>query len=253
MKRFLLWILGGLAVAAIVVLKVLGARRTAESIPVPGRRPEVPARPSVTPQQHWRSVSSYFEWMIQKWEIGHNRQGVLVTYQKHPNDSGNYNSRGELVGTNYGVSAVAYEGVLGRPPTEADIRAITLQEAARIGADNYYRAPGFDRLPWCPATEIVVDYGWGSGPVYAAKQLQRVLGVDPDGVVGPITQREFARWIGDSRETMAEACREISKVRRDHWWRISEPGSRNAPFRTGWMRRADWYLPENPEWWKWGQ
>lgn len=46
-------------------------------------------------------------------------------YQAFPNDSANYNSLGQLVGTNRGISAIAYETYLGFPPTATQIHAIT--------------------------------------------------------------------------------------------------------------------------------
>lgn len=52
-------------------------------------------------------------------------QNVEGGYQAHPNDPGNYNSLNQLVGTNYGISARFYEGIINRPPTVADMMAIT--------------------------------------------------------------------------------------------------------------------------------
>jgi len=46
-------------------------------------------------------------------------------YQAFPNDSANYNSLKQLVGTNNGISAIAYETYLKRPPSVADMKAIT--------------------------------------------------------------------------------------------------------------------------------
>lgn len=53
-------------------------------------------------------------------------------YQKFPNDSGNYTSTGKLVGTNRGISALAYEEYLGKEPTEADMRALTPEIAKAV-------------------------------------------------------------------------------------------------------------------------
>ncbi len=46
-------------------------------------------------------------------------------YQAFSNDSANYTSDKKLVGTNRGISAIAYEQYLGRKPTVADMKAIT--------------------------------------------------------------------------------------------------------------------------------
>ena len=59
-------------------------------------------------------------------------------YQNFPNDSANYNSRGELVGTNRGISAKAYETYLRRPPTVSDMLAITPAIAADVYRKGFW-------------------------------------------------------------------------------------------------------------------
>lgn len=204
-----------------------------------------PGNPPANIGLHWRTVDEYFPWMIGKWEIYKDRNGNLITYQNVAADSGNYNSRGERVGTNYGVSAPAYEEWIGRPPTVDDMKGITLELAGQIGKRNYYERPGFNRLPWCPATEVIVDWGWGSGPAYATRRMQEILGVGSDGIIGPITQSAFSRYVGSSHEEMATATDNFANARRLHWYRISEPGSRNAQFRSIWMGRADHFFSSN--------
>jgi LPXTG-motif cell wall-anchored protein len=46
-------------------------------------------------------------------------------YQAYPSDVANYTSSGVLVGTNRGISAIAYESYLGYQPTISDMKAIT--------------------------------------------------------------------------------------------------------------------------------
>jgi len=46
-------------------------------------------------------------------------------YQNDKADNGNKNSLGQIVGTNRGISARTYEGIIGRPPTVEDMKAIT--------------------------------------------------------------------------------------------------------------------------------
>jgi lysozyme family protein len=50
-----------------------------------------------------------------------NWEGGFQNYES----KANYNSRGELIGTNRGISAIAYEQYIGHPPTVAEIKAIT--------------------------------------------------------------------------------------------------------------------------------
>lgn len=61
-------------------------------------------------------------------------------YQNNPSDSANYNSLKQLIGTNRGISAIAYETYLKRPPTVSDIKAITKAIAEKV----------YKKLFWLP-------------------------------------------------------------------------------------------------------
>jgi len=114
-------------------------------------------------------------------------------YQKYPNDSGNYNSRGELVGTNYGVSAKLYEKYLGYPPTEQDMRNITKQEALNIFKQYYWDKLLADQINSQAVAETFVDMAINAGDRRAVKIMQRVLNdyfnknLQIDGIMGPKT------------------------------------------------------------------
>ncbi|RKZ02574.1 hypothetical protein DRQ25_18500 [Candidatus Fermentibacteria bacterium] len=53
-------------------------------------------------------------------------------YQNSPTDPGNFNSQGELVGTNHGIAAPTYEKVIGHPPTTQEMQSMTQDEARQI-------------------------------------------------------------------------------------------------------------------------
>ncbi|MEM9259705.1 MAG: glycosyl hydrolase 108 family protein [Bacteroidota bacterium] len=59
-------------------------------------------------------------------------------YQKKANDPGNKNSRGELVGTNWGINAKIYESYLKRPPTEQDMRNMPKHIAVMLYKQLYW-------------------------------------------------------------------------------------------------------------------
>lgn len=111
-------------------------------------------------------------------------------YQNFPNDTGNYNACGELVGTNMGVSAVAYSQWVGRCPSEAEMRAIT-----RSVAFDFY-SWFFDRYQLFGIEnqelfELCANNAMGN-PSQAAKSAQRALvalgyPTDVDGAWGPQT------------------------------------------------------------------
>jgi lysozyme family protein len=175
-------------------------------------------------------------------------------FQADPKDSGNWIRKPDgtrvLVGTMRGVTPAALALHLGVKPWEITVermKQVTLDEAAQIGIKHYYKGPGFDRLPYVPATEVWVDIGWGSGPVFAIKKMQAMLQVADDGAIGTKTVQAFVDWIRDQgHETTVETIR---AWRSAFYISISQPGTKNHKFRPGWLNRANHYRP-GTTWWK---
>ena len=94
------------------------------------------------------------------------REGGLVD---HPSDPGGL--------TNFGISQRAY-------PNE-DIRALTRERAKFLYLRDYIFKHHLERLDDPALVENMVDWIINGGP--AIKSLQRLIGVTPDGVVGPDT------------------------------------------------------------------
>lgn len=111
-------------------------------------------------------------------------------YQNMAGDPGNYNSLGQRVGTNKGISARAYESWIKRPPTIADMKAITEEIALVIYRTWYWNALKADFINDQNVANIIVDHAVNAGPVPAGKLLQRALneefgkGLVVDGAVG---------------------------------------------------------------------
>ena len=100
-------------------------------------------------------------------------------YINHPKDPGG--------ATNKGITYRTYNAwrkSQGQKPQ--DVRKITDKEVAAIYKKQYWDAVKADELP-SGLDYCVFDYGVNSGPGRAAKDLQRVLGVTPDGSVGSNT------------------------------------------------------------------
>ncbi|MGE5944601.1 MAG: glycoside hydrolase family 108 protein [Flavobacteriales bacterium] len=114
-------------------------------------------------------------------------------YQKLAADSGNYNSRGQLVGTNHGISAPVYEAWIGRVPTEADMRSITKTVALEIMKAWYWNKMQASSINNQSIANILVDHAVNAGTGAAAKLVQEVLNdyfdfnLAVDGGIGPIT------------------------------------------------------------------
>ncbi|MCF2875430.1 MULTISPECIES: glycoside hydrolase family 108 protein [unclassified Tenacibaculum] len=96
-------------------------------------------------------------------------------YQNIPTDWGNYNSKDELVGTNFGVSARFYERVIGRPPTQQDMLNITQQEAHILFKNEFWDKVLGDYIDSQEVAETIADHAINSQPYKITKIVQRVL------------------------------------------------------------------------------
>jgi len=189
-----------------------------------------------------------FETAIDRWE---------GKWQDDPNDGGNYahghDGSTRLVGTMRGVTPDVYADYLGVDPatvTADDMQEkVTLEFAAKIAVDKFYVGPKFHLLTWSPLVAIAMDIGWGSGPARAIRMVQELIGAGVDGGIGPQTAAMFGHYL--EAHDIAEACDRLTQARSDFYISISQPGSKNAKFRGGWLNRAKWYLSTNatPCWW----
>lgn len=121
---------------------------------------------------------------------------ILVSeggFQNRPKDTGNYRPDGTLIGTNRGVTPNAlaeFKGVDPNTITEADIKAVTEDEARQIFKQLYFDKPKLNQLP-VNLQEAVFDMQVNSGR-NAVRILQKLAGMPKDkrdGYVGPETLR----------------------------------------------------------------
>lgn len=169
-------------------------------------------------------------------------------FQNNPKDNGNWTrgiaGLGRLVGTNHGISApvLARWLKLRRPEelTEQQMRAITLDEAAKIGYEYFYKEYRLDVLGWNSAVMVLWDWGWASGPVTSLRLTQQAIGVEADGMLGPITIRTFTDLV--QHHGAYDLASRLTKARKDHVKRIVLKNPTQVVFLRGWTRRFDTVL-----------
>ncbi|KMQ97342.1 glycosyl hydrolase 108 [Lasius niger] len=109
-------------------------------------------------------------------------------YTDNADDPGNWTGHaagsGVLKGTKYGISAASYPYM--------DIKNLTIEQAADLYREDYWLKPNFDKLPAALGFQVF-DTGVNSGPARATKILQRVVGVQEDGILGPRTLAMIAK------------------------------------------------------------
>ena len=112
-------------------------------------------------------------------------------YVNNPHDPGG--------ATLKGVTQGAYNAWrLGKGRGVQPVRGATDAEIQAIYREQYWNPVRGDDL-YVGLDLIMVDYGWGSGPVTAIRHLQRVLGVSVDGQFGLETLGAIRPFNGQNR------------------------------------------------------
>lgn len=140
-------------------------------------------------------------------------------YVNHPSDPGGC--------TNRGITLATYRRCINPHGTCRDLRALGWCEAATIYRDHYWSAVQADALP-VGLDLCVFDMGVNAGPVTAIKLLQRLLDVERDGHIGPVT---LAALAAEAPERLIDGYAEarLTHYRALRHWK---------QFGRGWERRV---------------
>ena len=145
-------------------------------------------------------------------------------WSNHPNDPGGATMRGVTYKT-----FCAYRKSKGKPePTLAQLRNISAKEWNEILREGYWDKVKADKINDQWVTFLIVDCVWMSGPGYI-KNIQRILGLTDDGIVGPKTLAKLNSMNG------AELFNTLWEQREQFFRRIGV--GKKAVFLKGWLNR----------------
>jgi len=169
-------------------------------------------------------------------------------YQNLKNDSGNYNSLGQLVGTNMGIAAPTLEAYLGYPPSVTDMKAITKATARAIYFESYWQPLRCSEIDNQLVAEIFFDAAAQYGPGTSIRMMQKTLGnVAVDSIMGSQT---LSAINAAPQKALFLAFKE---ARADKYRAIVANNPSQAGFLQGWLNRLKKFvwtggddLPQNP-------
>lgn len=161
-------------------------------------------------------------------------------YVNDPSDPGGATKHGVTIGTMKGLRMdLNHDGRV----DIYDVKLVTPALAKQIYLEHYYRKPGIDKLP----EEIqasVFDMYVNSGS-NAIKILQRMVGTNPDGALGPITYAATKKFC----ELNKNASDLYGIARRNYYYSLADarPASRKYAKRRdggkgGWIVRAEEFI-----------
>jgi lysozyme family protein len=155
---------------------------------------------------------------------------VEAGYQDQTEDTGNYID-GKLIGTNRGITPEAYKEFYGKVPTVEDMKNLTKAQALEIYKSDYVSKPKFDLINDPNLQTAVVDFGVNSGPTTAVKMLQKLIGAEEDGLLGPDTLEKVNNYEGDILSDFYDSRREFINNMQD--------GPKKEKYQKGWLNRID--------------
>lgn len=144
-------------------------------------------------------------------------------YVNHPSDPGG--------ATNKGVTLANFRRYVKPGGTVADLKRLTVDQAAIVYKRYYWDAVLGDMLPG-GVDYAVFDYAVNSGPSRAVKHLQRVVGAIQDGRIGPQTLQAIES--ADPAAVVNALCDArlsfLKGIKGGQQWKV---------FGRGWQRRVE--------------
>ena len=112
--------------------------------------------------------------------------------------------------------------------TVEDVKSLTKEQAREIYRANYWNLMKCEDLP--PGVDLIVfDMGVNAGPSRSVRMLQKIIGVDDDGAVGPVTITAATTM------DAADIIRNMSERRLDYYRSLSTW----PHFGRGWSNRTN--------------
>lgn len=165
-------------------------------------------------------------------------QQVEGGYQNRSSDPGNFNSLGQNVGTNFGISARFYEQIINRPPSKADMLAITKDEATNLFYTHFWLAAKGDTIKNQSVAETIIDHqiNAGNGIKLAQKTINKYFGIAIaiDGIMGTKTLQAL---------NAISAARFVSVFNDERKAYYKSIG--NGDWLKGWLKRVEKFTYKN--------
>lgn len=144
-------------------------------------------------------------------------------YVHHPKDPGGR--------TMLGVTQRVYEEWVGHPVTEKIMRSLTVDHVRALYKKKYWDVVRGDDLPQ-GVDLCVFDFAVNAGPNRAVRYLQRMVGANEDGIIGPKTLSLLSQYVRAKGRDYA--VMEYQDRRRDYYRLLKT----FPTFGKGWLNRV---------------
>jgi lysozyme family protein len=139
--------------------------------------------------------------------------------------------------TKFGITAATLGNwrALQRTASRAEVQALTETEARAIYRTLYIEQPGFTRqnIPFEALRIAIIDEGVNAGTVVAVRHLQEALGVEVDGIFGPVTKAAVK-----AHPYLGKVLVKVVHLRCVRYARIVQRNPEQRRFLAGWINRS---------------
>lgn len=129
--------------------------------------------------------------------------------------------------TKYGIAKSSHP--------EVDIYNLTLEQASAIYYNDYWVKCSCDKIP-APLGAYVFDFACGSGTDRSIQKLQKALGVQQDGIIGPATLSAI------TTQGVNYVLGKMTELRLKFYTDIGNYDPSQVKFESGWNRRAQTFV-----------
>jgi len=149
-------------------------------------------------------------------------------YVDHPNDRGGP--------TNFGITQKTLSDFLGRDATVDEVKNLDIDTVRKIYKQNYWDRLRLSFIIDSRLSDIIFDQAVNRGTRRVAEQIQRVVGVKQDGVIGPLTLKAINNM--DSKKMLLN----FIKQSQDAYVSIVTHNPSQLVFLSGWIKRTHKFL-----------
>lgn len=149
-------------------------------------------------------------------------------YVDHPEDRGGK--------TNYGITQKTLSDFLGRDASDEEIQNISMDTVRQIYRQNYWDRLKLSHIIDMRLAHILFDQAVNRGTRKVAEQIQKLVGVTVDGVIGPVTLKAINDRVSDS------LIFDFIKQSQLSYISIVEQTPSQIVFLKGWIKRTHEYI-----------
>lgn len=151
-------------------------------------------------------------------------------YVDHPQDRGGP--------TNMGITISTLSDYIGHEATVEEVKNLDVDTARKIYKTNYWDRLKLSHIIDSKFADIIFDQAVNRGTRRVAEQIQKLVGVRQDGLIGPVTLKAINNM--DSKKLLIE----FLKSTQDAYVSIVTNNPSQLVFLSGWIKRTHRFLDD---------